>query len=95
MMSLINEGWIENKFYYEIGYIKAKDCDFNKDNFKNEFEKEAMDKIELLTDVQEGYFRCVKSGFWEKSEFGDYCYKPCSKGKGATLYYFAGIKLGG
>lgn len=53
-----------------------------------------MDKVELLTDVQEGYFRHVKSGFWEKSEFGDYCYKPCSKGKGATLYYFAGIKLG-
>lgn len=27
------------------------------------------------------------------SEFGEYCYVPCEKGKGAVLYYFAAYEI--
>lgn len=52
-----------------------------------------MDNVELLTDIQEGYYRIKKSDFFERSEYGEYCYVPCTKGKGATLYYYAGYKI--
>ena len=88
--------WIENTLYNNVGILPAKDCKFNKDNFKKTLEKELEDKVKLLTDIQEGYYRIQKSDFFDKAEYGDYCYKPCEKDRGATLYYYAGFEyIGG
>ena len=76
MMRITNEMWI-------------KDCDNNKENFKKVLQEELMEEVKLITDIQEGYYRIQKSDFFASSEYGEYCYMPCKKGRGATLYYFA------
>ena len=52
-----------------------------------------MEKVQLITDIQEGYYRIQKSDFFASSEYGEYCYMPCEKGRGATLYYFAAYEI--
>ena len=93
MMNPIGEGWIGDKYYQHVAYISAKECDFNKTKFKETVEEEIMDKINILTDIQEGYYRIKKSNDWEYEEYGEYCYYPCEKGKGAVLIYFAGFEF--
>ena len=92
MMSIENSYWIGNVFYNRVGFIKAKDCKFNKDNFQKELEKELEFDVKLLTSIEEGYYRVKKSTDWEYEEYGEYCYVPCEKGKGAVLYYYAGFR---
>ena len=78
--------YIEKNYYKTIGYIKANYCDNDKSKFKELLEKEAGCKIKLLTEIKEKYYRCVKS---DDLDYGEYVYKPCLKGKGASLYYYA------
>lgn len=95
MMNPLQHGWINDKFYNYIVFLPAKDCNFNKDNLKNEAEKELMDNIKLITEIEEGYYRLKKSNkdSYEYEEYGEYCYMPCEKGRGAILYYFAAIEF--
>lgn len=95
MINNIEDGWIEDRYYQRIVFISAKECDFNKAKFKEVVEHELMDNIRLITDIQEGYYRIKKSDDYEKEEYGEYCWQPCKKGKGAVLYYFAGIEFVG
>ena len=41
MMSINNQGWIGDKYYNSIGYLRAKDCKNDKDNFLEELKKRA------------------------------------------------------
>ncbi|MCI8309082.1 MAG: hypothetical protein HFJ45_02500 [Clostridia bacterium] len=93
MIRTTNEAWINDKYYYEVGFLRAKDCNNDKTNFKKSLQEELGENIELITDIQEGYYRIQKSDFFASSEYGEYCYMPCEKGKGATLYYFAAYEL--
>ena len=61
--------------------------------YENELEKELMDDIELITEIQEGYYRVQRTEENLVDEYGEYCYMPCQKGKGAVLYYFAAYKF--
>ena len=94
MINPIGDGWIGDKYYQgRVAYISAKECGFDKSNFKEVVEREIMDKINLVTDIQECYYRIKKSNDWEYDEFGEYCYQPCKKGKGAILIYFGGFEF--
>lgn len=95
MMSLTNGMWINDKYYNTVGCLKAEYCDNNKEKFKEVLQEELMEKVGLITDIQEGYYRISRSeeGSYEEYEFGEYHYKPCEKGKGATLYYFAAYEI--
>lgn len=93
MMNITQFCWIDGTYYNTVGFIKAKDCEFKKENLKSELEKELMENIELITEIQEGYYRVQKSSEFERGEFGEYCYMPCEKGKGAVLYYYAAYKI--
>ena len=84
MMRITNEMWINDKFYHTVGCLRAKDCDNDKENFEKILQEELMENIKLVTDIQEGYYRIKKSDFFDMSEFGEYCYVPCEKGKGAV-----------
>lgn len=89
MIRITNEMWINDKYYHTVGCLRAKDCDNNKENFKKVLQNELMEEVKFITDIQEGYYRIQKSDFFASSEYGEYCYMPCEKGRGATLYYFA------
>jgi hypothetical protein len=93
MMRITNEMWINDKHYHTVGCLRAKDCNNNKDSFKKILQEELMEDIELITDIQAGYYRIQKSDFFASSEYGEYCYMPCEKGRGATLYYFAAYQI--
>ena len=95
MMCTTNEAWINDTYYRKVGFIQAKQCKFNKANFEEELKKELESNIVLKTEICEGYYRICKSevGSLEEWEFGEYHYKPCKKGKGATLYYYAAYEI--
>ena len=92
MMNISQSYWIGDTYHDKVGFLKAKDCNFKKENLQKELENELMEKIELITEVQEGYFRVQRTEEFMVDEYGEYCYMPCNKGKGATLYYFAAYK---
>lgn len=93
MIAVKQTGWIGDIYYNNIAYAPAKKC--GKEKFKEFVEKELEDKITLLTDIQEGYYRIKKAEKYsiEEEEYGEYFYTPCNKGRGATLYYFAGFEF--
>lgn len=93
MMNISQFYWIGDTYYDKVGFLKAKDCEFKKENLKKELEKELMENIELITEIQEGYYRIQKSDEFARYEYGEYCYMPCNKEKGATLYYFAAYEI--
>ena len=93
MMNISQSAWVKDKYYEYVGFIKAKDCNLKKENFKTKLEKELMYKIELITEIQEGYYRVQRTEENLVDEYGEYCYMPCEKGKGAVLYYFASYKM--
>ncbi|MBQ9659171.1 MAG: hypothetical protein IJV31_10505 [Clostridia bacterium] len=95
MMNLENPVWINDIYYVRGCFLKAKDCNFNKDKFQKEVEKELEFKINLITPIQQGYYRIKKNDDFERGEYGEYCYMPCEKGKGAVLYYYAGFEIRG
>lgn len=89
MIGVDGSGYVGEFYYDKVAYLPAKWCDFNKDNFEK-VAKEELGDIKIITEVQEQYYRCVKAD--EYYDLGEYCYKPCKKGKGATLYYYAGYE---
>ena len=83
------DDWINDKGYATVGYVKASECNYDKSKFKEELEKGIGENINLLTDIKEQYYRCVKS---DDIDYGEYIYKPCEKSRGASLYYYAGFE---
>ena len=88
MIRVDGSGWIGDTYYDNVAYLPAKFCEYNPENFEKEVKVELGD-VKIITEVYEGYYRCVRSDEFSRQEYGDYCYAPCEKGKGATLYYFA------
>lgn len=76
------------------GFVPAKNCKFDKNNFKKELERETGENIKIISEIQEDYYRIKKSSkdSWEEYEFGEYYYGKSKKGKGACLTYFAAFE---
>ena len=61
MMSLTNGMWINDKYYNTVGCLKAEYCDNNKEKFKEVLQEELMEKVGLITDIQEVKREAMKS----------------------------------
>lgn len=48
MMNISQSYWIGDTYHDKVGFLKAKDCNFKKENLQKELENELMEKIELI-----------------------------------------------
>ena len=80
------EGWIGDKFCQNMGFIKAKECNFNKENFTRELQKDDEEKIPT-TEIAEGFMRYIP-GYSHHYETNGY-WIACEPGRGACLFYYA------
>jgi hypothetical protein len=83
------KAWVGDQFT-DVTYIKAKDCDFNKENFISFLQKD-VPEVALDSEICEIYMR-YNVGY--SHEYGDTgFYGESQKGvRGASLYYYAKIK---